>query len=151
MTSLLLNLTMMRMIRLLSNLLQGRRTVQKLKKAKLVLEKQLRQICTCLVSPHEPLHIRLCKYDITFFPKASQCFSPFRQLALALSDAPTWCSEHNGLNFHHMYDAIIDYFEDVSNPSKKIRCQQLLEWWNRCVVFDITNHNTACSARCSPI
>jgi len=52
------------------------------------------------------------------------------QLALALSDAPTWCVEHNGMNLHDMYDTIIDYFEDVKGAERKKRRQQLLTWWN---------------------
>jgi hypothetical protein len=53
------------------------------------------------------------------------------QLALALSDAPTWCVEHNGMNLHEMYDTIVDYFEDVNGAEKKKRRQQLLTWWDR--------------------
>jgi hypothetical protein len=58
-------------------------------------------------------------------------FLTISQLALALSDAPTWCIEHNGMNFPEMYNTIIDYFEDVPNQEKKKQRQQLLAWWNR--------------------
>jgi len=35
------------------------------------------------------------------------------------------------MNFHEMYNTIIDYFEDVPNAVKKKQRQQLLVWWNR--------------------
>jgi hypothetical protein len=33
------------------------------------------------------------------------------------------------MNFHEMYDIIIDFFEDVPQVKRKQR-QQLLAWWN---------------------
>jgi len=56
------------------------------------------------------------------------------KLALALSNAETWCIEHNGLNFSQMYEVIVDFFEDVQkdqNVDKKKRRHELLAWWNK--------------------
>ena len=56
------------------------------------------------------------------------------KLVLALSDAPGWCLEHNDLNFHDLYNLVIDFFEDVRNPAKKAKRQDLLKWWNKYVI-----------------
>ena len=52
----------------------------------------------------------------------------------ALSDAPGWCLEHNDLNFHNLYSLVINFFEDVRNPAKKAKRQDLLKWWNKYVI-----------------
>jgi len=68
-------------------------------------------------------------YKIEFGSKTDLLIT---QLALALSDAPSWCIEHNGLNFKYMYEIIIDYFEDLQHldADTKKRRRQLLHWWN---------------------
>jgi len=56
------------------------------------------------------------------------------KLVLALSDALGWCFKHNDLNFHDLYNLVIDFFENVRNPTKKAKRQDLLKWWNKYVI-----------------
>ena len=49
-------------------------------------------------------------------------------LVLALSDAPGWCLEHNDLNFHDLYNLVINFFEDIHNLAKEAKQQDLLKW-----------------------
>jgi VanZ family protein len=63
------------------------------------------------------------------------------KVVLALSDAPGWCLELNDLNFHDLYNLVID-FEDVRNPAKKAKRQDQLKWWNKYVFTRILADST---------
>ncbi|KAJ2925902.1 hypothetical protein H1R20_g11201, partial [Candolleomyces eurysporus] len=54
------------------------------------------------------------------------------QLLFALSSAPHWTDEHEGLDFRNVYYHIVDFFENVEDdPESKKMAQDLLKWWNR--------------------
>jgi len=120
-------LTMMSIIRRILNLLR-KLVVQKLARQRPIQERQLQLIYKWRRSLPGLLLIQLYRYVMSLTPYV---FLQFLQLALALSDAPTWCIQHNGMNFREMYDTIIDFFEDVPNQLKKRQRQQLLAWWNQ--------------------
>lgn len=109
-----------------------RRTVTAKKKSCKAVAANLRMTSvTPRAIAYAAVQVRLL-YEIEFRSKTDLLIT---QLALALSDAPSWCIEHNGLNFKHMYEIIIDYFEDLQRLDADTRKQrrQLLHWWNRYV------------------
>ncbi|KAG2022248.1 hypothetical protein CC2G_000020 [Coprinopsis cinerea AmutBmut pab1-1] len=52
------------------------------------------------------------------------------QLLFALSNASSWVSSHDGLDFSDCYDYIVDYFEDAEDDTSQASTKELLKWWN---------------------
>ncbi|TFK59951.1 hypothetical protein BDN72DRAFT_780022, partial [Pluteus cervinus] len=50
-----------------------------------------------------------------------------------LTNASEWSEEYYGVNYHAMYDFIVDYFEDPGSEEAKTHVNNLLRWWNRYV------------------
>ncbi|RXW14384.1 hypothetical protein EST38_g11470 [Candolleomyces aberdarensis] len=68
------------------------------------------------------------KNQVTSWPIA---YAPV-QLLFALSSAPHWTDEYEGLNFKNVYYHIVDFFENVDGDlESKKTAQDLLKWWNQ--------------------
>ncbi|KAG5649528.1 hypothetical protein H0H81_003293, partial [Sphagnurus paluster] len=52
-------------------------------------------------------------------------------LHFLLTDAAHWKTTHNGFGYEHLYNFIIDFFEDVDGDRAKERADTLLQWWNK--------------------
>ena len=52
-------------------------------------------------------------------------------VVFALSDAPFWTKEHASIDYHDLYNFIIDYLEVSEGEEAKVHVKRLLAWWNR--------------------
>ncbi|KAG5634192.1 hypothetical protein H0H81_002993 [Sphagnurus paluster] len=52
-------------------------------------------------------------------------------LHFSLTDAPNWKAMHNGFSYEHLYNFIIDFFEDARGDNANERTMALLCWWNK--------------------
>ncbi|KAG5634280.1 hypothetical protein H0H81_002554, partial [Sphagnurus paluster] len=51
-------------------------------------------------------------------------------LHFALTDASSWKSQYNGMDYKLLYNFIVDYFEDTPAPADQACIEALLKWWN---------------------
>ncbi|KAG5647655.1 hypothetical protein H0H81_007562, partial [Sphagnurus paluster] len=51
-------------------------------------------------------------------------------LHFALTDASSWKSQYDGMDYKLLYNFIVDYFEDTPAPADQARIEALLKWWN---------------------
>lgn len=57
------------------------------------------------------------------------------KLIFSLNSAWEWKHEHTGFYYPSFYNFVLDFLEDVKNNISTATISELLQWWNRCVLW----------------